>query len=697
VWWKLWAELFRRKRSLVACGTCYSPAATKPPLSFSRTTPSTNLQASISMHQASAISASLDFLLPSSHSTYGTDRRKDIGYSLALPQLTPHYFEAPIRDGLRTPPADDMSTAYRHPQYNNYGTKHDVTYSSPVATSSNGSHYSGPTVYSGTNGVTRSHSVLSQPSSASVASTVRNEAQAARSIYNRQQSPQPASRKNTLAPPEGVPRRKSANSDVILPNLQIPHSINNSGGSLAEFAAQITCLFWFESTDTLHQAEELTSASPIKRLREEALPSSGFRKWVVTILSTTQVTQNVILLALLFIYRLKTINPAVKGRSGSEYRLLTVALMLGNKFLDDNTYTNKTWAEVSGISVTEIHVMEVEFLSNMRYSLLASKEQWQEWQVKLGKFWVYCDRAMNAPLPLPSPVIVPTLHPTLPSPPSSMQASPPSLTNMHSSTSGSFTYNQHWPANYVAPHVSPLPTVLDELRSSSRKRSCDDDAEESTAKRVTRSSTAGQVSFTPANAAIRHDAPRLPVPNLTISTSQPMNTNYNGLSSFSQNVPLLPPLSGRTMSTVYPTTPSWTPQLPMLTPTGQQNQHGSHSVSGSAYGTPSRRQSPRSVQDLLSLGSSPISANFPGHNPGHISPSFFLQQRASPYKPVRHVNTLLYPPPSASMHDYSANVDQMHYQPLGKRNDYRPGVVPDFESHPAYQHWPVLPQPNFNA
>jgi hypothetical protein len=57
----------------------------------------------------------------------------------------------------------------------------------------------------------------------------------------------------------------------------------------------------------------------------------GFRKWVTTILSTTQVSQNVILLALMFIYRLKKLNPTVKGKPGSEFRLLTVALMLGNK------------------------------------------------------------------------------------------------------------------------------------------------------------------------------------------------------------------------------------------------------------------------------------------------------------------------------------------------------------------------------
>jgi vacuolar-type H+-ATPase subunit C/Vma6 len=78
-------------------------------------------------------------------------------------------------------------------------------------------------------------------------------------------------------------------------------------------------------------------------------------------------------------------------------QLLTISV------LDDNTYTNKTWAEVSGISVGEIHVMEVEFLSNMRYSLLASAEQWKEWQLKLGKFGDYFERAMKAATPLHLP------------------------------------------------------------------------------------------------------------------------------------------------------------------------------------------------------------------------------------------------------------------------------------------------------
>lgn len=95
----------------------------------------------------------------------------------------------------------------------------------------------------------------------------------------------------------------------------------------------MTCLFWFQSSDELKQAETIRSRpqTAVSRLAPLANPHDQFRKWVYTVLSTTQVTQNVILLALLFIYRLKMSTPQIKGRGGSEYRLLTVALMLGNK------------------------------------------------------------------------------------------------------------------------------------------------------------------------------------------------------------------------------------------------------------------------------------------------------------------------------------------------------------------------------
>lgn len=127
--------------------------------------------------------------------------------------------------------------------------------------------------------------------------------------------------------------KETKTDSAIATYLQIPISINNTKGSLAQFAAQITCLFWFETSSTLDLAEQAARLDPraINPLAPDALPTIGFLKWVTTMLTTTQVTQNVILLALLFIYRLKKFNSGVSGKKGSEYRLLTIALMLGNK------------------------------------------------------------------------------------------------------------------------------------------------------------------------------------------------------------------------------------------------------------------------------------------------------------------------------------------------------------------------------
>ena len=174
------------------------------------------------------------------------------------------------------------------------------------------------------------------------------------SYYSARQAQSPARKRENTTEAEQVVRRKpSSDGSSIASYLQIPATINNSKGSLPEFAAQvwrlpssssflnkesdphslqITCLFWFESSLTLQLVQDVRGTQMMATaLSPDAVPTTGFRKWVTTILSMTQVSQNVILLALMFIYRLKVLNPGVKGKVGSEFRLLTVALMLGNK------------------------------------------------------------------------------------------------------------------------------------------------------------------------------------------------------------------------------------------------------------------------------------------------------------------------------------------------------------------------------
>ncbi|KAJ5591217.1 hypothetical protein N7450_005189 [Penicillium hetheringtonii] len=82
-----------------------------------------------------------------------------------------------------------------------------------------------------------------------------------------------------------------------------------------------------------------------------------------------------------------------QSSSGQIYRMLTVALLLGSKFLDDNTFQNKSWAEVSNIPVAELNKLELEWLFAFEWKIhdriydqqdgFASwRSHWETWSAK---------------------------------------------------------------------------------------------------------------------------------------------------------------------------------------------------------------------------------------------------------------------------------------------------------------------------
>ena len=388
--------------------------------------------------------------------------------------------------------------------------------------------------------------------------------------------------------------------------------------------------------------------------------------------------------------------------------------------LDDNTYTNKTWAEVSGISVSEVHVMEVEFLSNMRYSLFTSEKQWKDWHIKLGKFAAYVDAASRPqPERLPAPSRGPSTPtvlnpPTLPSPPGSTHASPPfqATNSPHRAT-----YSKTPPSLYSG----PLPEL--DLRNG-RKRSVDENAYEPLPKRLSRhypppypptsssspASSLGMASGTattaPSHAPPSYSAtsgPRLELPRLAVPALNASSGSCTTVRPSHQ----LPPIqhSGRTTpQSVYPPPVNWSTPSSVSASSGPPSRPQLF-TSGPSYDYQSRQQSPYPT----SANVSPTSSVFPSsasqsQPPTQLSPSYFLFQRNSPYRPVRQVNTLLQHPPSGSIQNVPAvPTESMHYQPLGKSaRERKVGVLPMWdhntfsEPHAAGSqghNWMQLPQP----
>lgn len=342
--------------------------------------------------------------------------------------------------------------------------------------------------------------------------------------------------------------------------------------------------------------------------------------------------------------------------------------------------------------------MEVEFLSNMRYSLFTSDSEWRQWHAKLGRFWDYFDKASRTPLEvLPRALGPPTpslnLSPSLPSPPTSTNASPPFLS--------SYPHPFSMPP-FLASSIPPTGTIPElNMRPAGRKRSYEDNSSEPPAKRMTRAMASGTSSTTLTPSTIQGftpNLPRLPMPNLSITTN-PLTNHYP--SQHSAHLPL----PGRAMSMVYPGLSNW-PQPNSVPSSTAPTPLNPHANTFSPYGEPShsQRQSP---YPITSATSSPHSACFsqPPPSQSHLSPSVFLMQRNSPYKPVRGVNTLLVPPPSASMQNQPQRLgyDQMHYQPLGKSiSERKTGVVP-YMHHEAWPQmhqippWPSVGQSNYSG
>jgi hypothetical protein len=100
--------------------------------------------------------------------------------------------------------------------------------------------------------------------------------------------------------------------------------------------------------------------------------TAGFRKFVTQILTSTRLPSTTILLGMNYLAKrintMKSQGP-YKASEGQVWRFLTVSLLLGSKFLDDNTFQNRSWSEVSGIAVSELNSLEFDWVQAMGWRL----------------------------------------------------------------------------------------------------------------------------------------------------------------------------------------------------------------------------------------------------------------------------------------------------------------------------------------
>ena len=140
--------------------------------------------------------------------------------------------------------------------------------------------------------------------------------------------------------------------------------------------------------------------------------SPPFRKFVSGLLSSTRLPSTTILLGLNYLSKRINISMGAghlkTADAGQTWRWLTIGLVLGSKFLDDNTFQNRSWSEVSGISVAELNRLEYEWLVAIEWDMYVNldvDDSYNAWLANWDKWRRDNNKERNATLerlaPLP--------------------------------------------------------------------------------------------------------------------------------------------------------------------------------------------------------------------------------------------------------------------------------------------------------
>ena len=89
-------------------------------------------------------------------------------------------------------------------------------------------------------------------------------------------------------------------------------------------------------------------------------------------------------IGLMYLQRLKTKEPTACVTSYNLQRLVLVAIMLANKYLDDLYYSNKHWAKIGGITVQELNHLEATALHLLDWKMHVTREEYLDYLEGLG-------------------------------------------------------------------------------------------------------------------------------------------------------------------------------------------------------------------------------------------------------------------------------------------------------------------------
>jgi hypothetical protein len=148
----------------------------------------------------------------------------------------------------------------------------------------------------------------------------------------------------------------------------------------------------------------LTGLHPLVVKFSGTIPSMKVTSFVERVRRYSQASTQAFATGAVILHRLCSSTPApLFLHSRSFQRLLIVAFMLAAKLYDDVYLSNKVWAKIGGISVSEINDLELVFLKALGWSAAVPREEYEYFTHEL-RWPALCSHLPSSALPFSSPL-----------------------------------------------------------------------------------------------------------------------------------------------------------------------------------------------------------------------------------------------------------------------------------------------------
>ena len=136
----------------------------------------------------------------------------------------------------------------------------------------------------------------------------------------------------------------------------------------------------------LHKVDLIdTNPEDLTRFHCKNLPKLGISQFIDRLEQYLYCSEEVFVIACIYIDRVKAKQPWMVFNTSSMYRLLLVAAITAAKFFDDEIRDNFHYARVGGISNRELNELELLFLEYIDFDLYIQNSEYEDYSTTLRK------------------------------------------------------------------------------------------------------------------------------------------------------------------------------------------------------------------------------------------------------------------------------------------------------------------------